>query len=145
LHVRATTRLAFESAALTTAIFALRTAGFFRLLDGRRARRLLATILSHVRFGTDRFVVQAAATDARGRRVALAAAGRQEGRATGVVAAHVARRLHAGDIPAGVVHIDGLGDPTVLLGKLGQHDITFHPYGTDEVTGSDRSDHVPHR
>jgi saccharopine dehydrogenase-like NADP-dependent oxidoreductase len=126
LGVRATTRLAFESATLTTAIFALRTAGFFRLLRGPRARRLLAALLSRVRFGTDRFVVQARATDADGRQVSLSAAGREESRATGVVAAHVARLLRAGNAPAGVVHIDDIADPAVLLRGLEQHGITLH-------------------
>jgi hypothetical protein len=58
--------------------------------------------------------------------VSSAASGRQEGRATGVVAARVARLLHAGDPPAGVMHIDELGDPAALLRGLGQHDITLH-------------------
>lgn len=130
LGVQATTRLAFESAALTAMIFALRAARVFRLLRGPRARRLLAAILSHVRFGTDRFVVQAVATDAGGQRVALAATGRQEGRSTGVVAAHVARLLRAGDIPAGVVHIDDLGDPSVLLRQLEQDlTVSLHAVG----------------
>jgi hypothetical protein len=135
LNVQATTRLAFESSLLTRTIFALRAAGVFRLLRGPRARRLLEASLSRVRFGTDRFVAQADATDASGQRVVSAAAGRRQSRATGVVAAHVARMVWAGDVPPGVVHIDDLGDPGVLLHLLEQHGISFHHNHAGQATG----------
>jgi saccharopine dehydrogenase-like NADP-dependent oxidoreductase len=126
LGVQTTSRLAFESVILTSVIFGLRSVRFFRLLRRLRARRLLTAVLSRTRFGTDRFVAQASATDATGARVSFAAAGRQEGRATGVVAAHVARLLREGDAPAGVVHIDDLGDTAALLHRLERHGITLH-------------------
>lgn len=125
LGVQATTRLAFESAILTAVIFGLRSMRVFQLLRRPRARRLLTAMLARTRFGSDRFVAQASATDAAGAHVAFAAAGRQEGRATGVVAAHVARLLREGDVPAGVVHIDDLGDTAVLVHQLEQHGITL--------------------
>jgi hypothetical protein len=92
-------------------------------------------MLSRIRFGTDRFVVQARATDAHGRQVSLSAAGREESRATGVVAAHVARLLRAGEAPAGVVHIDDLADPAVLLRQLERHGITLHADRSHRTSG----------
>lgn len=126
LGVPATTRLAFEPAALTRAIFALRAAGVAALLRGPRGRRLLTALLSRVRFGTDRFVVHVAATDAAGRRVSLAASGRGESAATAVIAAHVARLVGAGDAPAGVIHIDDLPGARGLLPSLPRHGIVLH-------------------
>ena len=122
LGVQATTRLCFESAALTKVVFGLRAAGVFSLLGRLGAAPLLTSGFSRLHFGGDRYVVHAAATDGR-HTVESAAAGRHEGYATGIVTAHVARRLHTGKVPTGVLHIDQLVEPTAFFDELQTHGI----------------------
>jgi hypothetical protein len=126
LGVPVTTRVCFDSAAATAALFGLRGAGVFRL-----ARRLvgtdrLARAASRLPLGGDRFVVHVAATDDAGSRVAYAVSGRKECYATGVVAAHVAGRLLRCPVAVGVRHLDQVLDAGPLLDLLPAHGLTVH-------------------
>jgi Saccharopine dehydrogenase NADP binding domain len=118
LGIPVTTRLCFDSPVATTAVFALRAVGAYRLARRLRATGLIERAFEQVRFGHDRFVVQATATDEHGRTVTTTAQGHGECRATGIVAAHVALRLHGRATPAGVRHLDELVDPTSFLDEL---------------------------
>jgi hypothetical protein len=99
-------------------MFGLRSARVYALARRLHALGLVERALARVRFGSDRFVVQAAAGDERGRRVAVTATGRGECRATGIVAAEVALRLHEGAAAPGVRHLDGIVDPAAFLEGL---------------------------
>lgn len=134
LGLPVTTRIAFESAGATEALFALRRAGVFQLVRGRGGA-LLRRAVRPVRFGTDRFVIQADAVGPRAS-TTLAVAGHGESRSTGIVAAHVARRLVEGGAPTGVAHLDDLVATDELLRSLerdGLHTRTRVGAPTDRV------------
>ena len=100
LGVPVTTRLCFDSRAVTAAAFGLRP--LVRRLPRAAATRALAA----VHLGSDRFAVTATATAPGGRRATAAALGRRQSHATAAVAAHVVRRLSAGAVEPGAHHID---------------------------------------
>jgi hypothetical protein len=120
------TRLCFDSALLTNLVFGLRATGAMALIGRLGASRALTRLFSLVHLGSDRFVVHAAAS-AGDRAVACAASGRQEARATGIVAAHVARQLDSGAAPPGAHHLDRLVDPEPFLENLAPDGVIFHP------------------
>jgi short subunit dehydrogenase-like uncharacterized protein len=122
-----TTRMCFDSAAVTSVLFGLRAAGFFRLLARVGATAALAAASSRIRLGGgDRFAVQATAGDDNGGRVTVAVTGREECRVTGVVAAQVAERLLGTGAPPGVHHIDQVVDAGPFLAALGDHGLSVH-------------------
>jgi hypothetical protein len=132
LGIPVTSRLTFDNAPATAAIFALRRARAFRLLELIGATRWLDAGLSRFHLGSDRFVLQATAHDDQGNEASATVTGHGECRATGVVAAHVARLLHQGSAPAGVHHIDTLVDPVPFLAHLaaeGEPGLTFRRTG----------------
>ncbi|GAA1038672.1 hypothetical protein GCM10009557_55330 [Virgisporangium ochraceum] len=127
LGVPVTTRVCFDSAAATAALFGLRRAGVFRL--GRRlvgTDRLARTASRLPLGGGDRFVVHVAATDDAGSRVAYAVSGRGECHATGVVAAHVVEELLRRNVGSGVRHLDQVIGAGALLDLLPAHGLTVH-------------------
>jgi saccharopine dehydrogenase-like NADP-dependent oxidoreductase len=124
LGLPVTTRLCFESALATAAVFGLRATRAFELLDRVGARRLVDASLAGVRLGSDRFVVHAQASDEHGRRAVAAATGRGECRATATVAARVAARLAAGAARPGVWHLDELVEPAAFLAELESDHLT---------------------
>jgi len=129
LGIPVTTRVCFDSAAVTAALFGLRRAGVVRSLHRAGATRLLAAATSRLPLGGDRFVVHAAAGDGSGVATWAAVTGRQECRATGVLAAHVADLLLRRPPPAGVRHIDEVVDAAAFLPAL-------RPYGLALQEGS---------
>ncbi|MDG4786085.1 saccharopine dehydrogenase NADP-binding domain-containing protein [Micromonospora sp. WMMD1102] len=126
LGVPVATRICFDSPALTGLVFALRSAGLFALLGRLGAEPILNAALSRLHTGTDRFALHVTAADADGRRVCCAATGRQECRATGIVAAHVARRIFLGQTTPGVRHLNQLVDPSAFLAELPTRQLTLH-------------------
>ena len=118
LGIPVTTRLCFESALVTRAVFGLRASRTFELLDRLGARGLVDATLARVRLGSDRFVVHARATDEQGRRGVATATGHGECRATATIAARVATHLAAGSAPPGVWHLDELVEPAAFLAEL---------------------------
>ncbi|MBQ1023804.1 saccharopine dehydrogenase family protein [Micromonospora sp. C95] len=126
LGVPVTTRLCFDSGAVTATLFGLRAAGAFRLADRLGGARLLTGAASRLRLGGDRFVVHASATDGGGRQVWSAVTGRQEGQATGVVAAEIAIGLMGRRYPPGVHHIDQIVDAGEFLKTIQRYDLTLH-------------------
>ncbi len=87
---------------------------------------LLVSSFARVHIGGDQFVVHASASDLHGTTVASAATGRNEGRSTGSVAAHVVRVLDRAAPPAGVVHIEQLVNPSAFFTDLAEDGIVFH-------------------
>lgn len=124
LGIPVTTRLCFDSRVATATIFALRPLRVLSVLRRARATDLIEAVLSRVHTGSDAFAIQAVADVGRGRSVACTATGTGECRTTGIVAAHVARRLVDGTGPAGVHHIDALVDPRSFLDDLGPDTLT---------------------
>jgi saccharopine dehydrogenase-like NADP-dependent oxidoreductase len=124
LGIPVTTRLCFESALVTAAVFGLRATGTFELLDRIGARRLVDASLAGVRLGSDRFVVHAQASDEHGRRAVATTTGHGECRATAAVAARVAMHLAAGAARPGVWHIDELVEPAAFLAELESDHLT---------------------
>ncbi|MDA0637889.1 saccharopine dehydrogenase NADP-binding domain-containing protein [Nonomuraea sp. MCN248] len=148
LGVPATTRICFDSALVTSALFGLRTVRFFDLARRLRAEPLLVSALTRVHLGSDRFVVHVAASDAGGGdagrgdaergdagrgTVSSTVTGRDTCRATAVVTAQVARLLLTEPAPPGVVHIDRLLPAGPFLDELERHRMT--------VTHHDHHDH----
>ncbi|MDG4830152.1 saccharopine dehydrogenase NADP-binding domain-containing protein [Solwaraspora sp. WMMD1047] len=133
LGVPVTTRLCFDSAALTAAVFALRRGPALRLLRRPGVAGAVSAAMARLRLGSDGFAVRATARAADGRLAAYALTGRGEARVTGVVAALVARHLHGGGAPAGVRHLDQFLDPAAFFAQLGEYGVGQHelPAGTD--------------
>ncbi|GLZ06585.1 hypothetical protein Acsp03_40510 [Actinomadura sp. NBRC 104412] len=121
LGVRATTRICFDSRLVTSAVFGLRTAGFFALLRRLRAGSPLAALMGRLHFGSDGFVVHASASDGSGAAVTGTVTGRETCHATGAVAALVAQALYGDGGPGGVIHIDRFPKAASLLDELAEH------------------------
>ncbi|MCO1656806.1 saccharopine dehydrogenase NADP-binding domain-containing protein [Pseudonocardia humida] len=126
LGIPVTTRLCLDSAPLTGALFALRRAGLFTALRRLGADGPLVGAMARIGFGSDRWVVHAAATGAGGRRRWAAASGHGESAATARVAAHVAALLDTGTAPAGVHHLDRLVEPDAFLDRLRADGVALH-------------------
>jgi saccharopine dehydrogenase-like NADP-dependent oxidoreductase len=127
LDMPVTTRMCFDSPAATSVLFGLRAAGFFRLLRRLGASKMVAAASSRIRLGGgDRFVVHASAGDGNGARVTVAVTGREECRATAVVAAQLAERLLRTGAPAGVHHIDRVVEAGPFLAALGESGLSVH-------------------
>jgi Saccharopine dehydrogenase NADP binding domain len=124
LGIPVTTRLCFESAPVTAAVFGLRAVRAFELLERVGARTAIEASLGRVRLGSDRFVVHAEAFDDRGRRAVATTAGRGECAATAAVAARVATALAAGGSPPGVWHLDELVEPEPFLAEVASDHLT---------------------
>jgi hypothetical protein len=126
LGIPVTTRVCFDSAAVTAALFGLRRAGVVRGLHRAGAARLLAAATSRLPLGGDRFVVHAAARDGAAADTWSAVTGREECRATGVVAAHVADLLLRRPPAPGVHHIDEVLDAEEFLPRLRPYGLALH-------------------
>lgn len=124
LGLPVTTRLCFESALVTAAVFGLRATRAFELLDRLGARPLVDASLAGVRIGSDGFVVRAEASDEHGRRAVATTTGHGECHATAAVAARVVTRLVAGATRPGVWHLDQLVEPAALLAELESDGLT---------------------
>jgi NAD(P)-dependent dehydrogenase (short-subunit alcohol dehydrogenase family) len=125
LGIPVTTRVCFDSAAVTAALFGLRRAGIVRGLHRAGAGRLLTAAATRLPVGSDRFVVHAAAVDGSGAGTWSAVTGRRECRATGVVAAHVADLLLRRPPPPGVHHIDDVLAAEEFLPRLRPFGLAF--------------------
>ncbi|MBW1604204.1 saccharopine dehydrogenase NADP-binding domain-containing protein [Streptomyces sp. JJ66] len=120
----ATTRLCLDSRPLTSALFALRRTGLLRGVRRPLPQRLLTRAFSRIHLGGDGFAVRADAHHG-GRHAAYALTGREQSRVTGLVAAHVARELLTGSLPAGVHHIEQLPVFADLPERLAPHGVTL--------------------
>ena len=109
LGIPVTTRLCFDSRAVTAAAFALRPV-LRRLARAPAARAAVMRALGGIHLGGDRYAVTVTATAADGRRATAHARGRRQSHATAVVTAHVVRRLRERGVPPGVHHVDGAVD-----------------------------------
>ncbi|MEV4443225.1 saccharopine dehydrogenase, partial [Streptomyces sp. NPDC049577] len=108
-----TTRLSLDSGLLTGLLFALRGAGVFRAARLAGLEPALTAAFARARIGGDDFAVRADGYY-QGRHAARVLTARSQTRITGLVAAEVAARVHAGDVPAGVHHIEQV--PEVFAG-----------------------------
>ncbi|MCF2531281.1 NAD(P)H-binding protein [Yinghuangia soli] len=114
---RVRTGFALDSRLLTALLAAARRPWPARIMRSRPVESLLGKV--HV--GSDRFVVQVDADGPGGAEgtVSVRFSGRRQGRATGLAAALMIRRLPG--LPAGVRHIEELVDPADFLGELASH------------------------
>jgi hypothetical protein len=119
LDLAVTTRLCFESRAVTSAAFAARSAGLVALAGRLGGRGLLDRALGTVRFGTDRFLVHAQASDRAGTSMVASISGTGECRTTGRVTAAAVRHLLAGSVPTGVHDLDAVVDAESFMAELG--------------------------
>ena len=126
----ASTWLCFDSA-LTTWGFALsKKAGLFQLLRFKNAREFLVRVFRAVHFGSDRFAIRVdmqGVADGQNTRLASAIIGRNDGYATGIVAAEVAEQLYTSPYPAGVFHIEQLFEPADFIAKMEPYGLRFIP------------------
>ena len=104
--------------------------GLFRLPRFKAAREFLVRAFRAVHFGSDQFAIRVDMQGIAGRQdthLASAITGRNEGYATGVVAAEVAERLYTGSYPAGVHHIEQLFEPADFIAKMERYGLRFLP------------------
>jgi hypothetical protein len=120
LGIPVTTRLCFDSRALTAAAFALRPA------LRRLPRDAVARVATRTRVGSDRYAVTVTASAPDGRTVDAGATGHRQSHATAVVAAHVVRELRAGSVPPGAHHIDQAVDVPTALAEVAGAGVTLH-------------------
>ncbi|GAB4577465.1 MAG: hypothetical protein Fur0022_01960 [Anaerolineales bacterium] len=119
-------RLCFDLEIVTKTFAALKKMGVLRVLRRPRAKGFFTKILKSLRFGSDQFALK---VEARGRKngneikVGSSVCGANEAQTTGWVAAQVARRLYAGNYPAGVFHSEQLFEPQEFIQNI--HGITF--------------------
>lgn len=120
------TRLCFDPAWSTRLLALLKRVGALRMLRCRGVRDTLVALLTQVRAGSEGFAVTAEAEGADGRSFSCSASGYGEARATGVIAALVAERLHADPSTlesGGVYHAEQVFDPAEILRSLDEHGI----------------------
>lgn len=126
----ASTWLCFHSA-LTTWSFALgKKTGLFQLLRFKTAREFLVRVFRAVHFGSDQFATRVDMQGVAGgqdTRLTSAITGRNEGYATGIVAAEVAELLYTSPYPAGVFHIEQLFEPADFIAKMEPYGLRFIP------------------
>ena len=115
LGVRAVTRLCFESVVVTSVVFGLRRLGVFAAARRLGLGRVVLRGMGAWHVGTDRFAVQAAATDGE-EWVGFTVTGQGECRATGRVTAAMVELVLDGAMPAGVHHLDAIVDEAFLAG-----------------------------
>jgi saccharopine dehydrogenase-like NADP-dependent oxidoreductase len=124
------TWLCFDSA-LATSVFALgQKTGLFQLLRFKSAREFLVRLFRAVHFGSDQFAIRVdmqGVADGQIVNSASAITGRNEGYATGIVAAEVAERLYTSSYPAGVYHIEQLFEPAGFIARLEPYGLRFIP------------------
>ncbi len=120
------TRLCFDLAPATRLLVLLKDVGALRVLRYRWAREALVTLLARLHPGTDGFAVKVEARAEDGRSCRGSAWGRGQGRATAVVAALVARRLHETPAERGVFHIDQLLNPSEVFAGVEEHGISIN-------------------
>ena len=105
------TGLALDSRPATAMLGATNRPAVARFLRRPAVRGLTDRIFGGLRLGGDGFAVTAEAGDVR-----ACFTGRRQTRATGLVAAHVIRRLPG--LPCGVAHLENLVDPEEFLTAL---------------------------
>lgn len=125
------TRLCLDSALLTGVLFGARRLGLFRGARRPGRQRLLTRVFGRFHLGGEGFAVRADAWSGSGRRASYALTGVGQSRVTGLVAAHVTRAVLAGDVPAGVRHIEQVPALAGLPEQLAVHGVTLH-----DVTGA---------
>ncbi|WP_232333768.1 hypothetical protein [Agromyces laixinhei] len=119
---QAKTGLCLQSRGATMLLAAARHPTVTRVLRHPRVAEALLTLLTRAHLGNDRFAVTVCSGGAR-----ASLAGRQQTRATGLVAALTVARLPS--MPPGVRHLEQLVDPVDLLTELSRHgfDLELEP------------------
>lgn len=126
LGVAVTTRLCFDSRAVTAAAFGAQRRGILPLLHRRGLTARLDGLLGRLAFGDDRFVLHVAAANAAGERVVRALCGRGEARATGIVTAAAVRLVGGGSLAPGVHHLHQVAGPGWLRSVVADAGLTDH-------------------
>lgn len=121
---RVATRLCLDLAAATYLLALLKRAGFFSLIRKIGGQRPLVALFSRLHLGSDAFVVNVSADgsiDQTALTLSCSIAGRQEGYATGIVAALIAERLYTSACRSGIFHIEQLFDPLPMFARIARH------------------------
>ncbi|HEY8461935.1 MAG TPA: saccharopine dehydrogenase NADP-binding domain-containing protein [Blastocatellia bacterium] len=110
--------LCFDSRLATGALWLLANSRLLSIIPLWRLSWLIAKLSRWFALGGAHFVVQADATSASGGKARFALIGEGEAQMTGIVAAHVVRRLLNGPAAPGILHIEQLLDLETLLPAL---------------------------
>lgn len=121
------TRLCFDSSAVTRLFAALKKTGATNLLKIPRVQELLVGAMKRFQFGSETFILKVEARDAIDEAILYECtlAGEVEARGTGLVAAKVAEELARSPTPPGVFHMEQLFDPLEFLNSLGGYGLQF--------------------
>ncbi len=114
----ASTWLCFDSRLATGVLWLLANSRLLSIIPFWRLSWLIAKLPRWFALGGTRFVIQVDATSASGRKGSFALMGDGEARTTGLVAAHVAKRLLSAPAAPGVLHIEQLLSLETLLSAL---------------------------
>ncbi|QJD88284.1 saccharopine dehydrogenase family protein [Cohnella herbarum] len=127
------TRLCFDSVAITGLLAGLKASGMFRLLRYKPVRSAAVQLFGRMKFGTEIFAVK---IDAWGKRdhehvkVESFLQGTSEAEITAKVAAFVAERAYRAELPHGVYHIEQLFELNPILASMDRSTMfetrTFH-------------------
>jgi hypothetical protein len=114
----ASTWLCFDSRLATGALWLLTTSRLLSIIPLWRLSRGIAKLPRWFALGGAHFVVQVEAISASGRKGRFALIGDGEAQITGLVAAHVAKRLLSVSVAPGILHIEQLLSLETLLSAL---------------------------
>ena len=123
----ASTRICFDSKAMTYLYTLLKKFGFGRLLKRKHVQNLVIRLLRSFRFGSNQVAVKVEARIHPNEEPVYACSihGNEEARITGLVAAMVADRVMESKLPHGVFHIEQCIDPLELIEELKGHGVFF--------------------
>lgn len=116
------TRLCFDSAAVTGLLAWLKAAGAFRLMRFRPVRNAAIQSFGKLHLGKDLFAVKIDARGKKGAQAVLAECflhGKNEAELTARVAAAIAAALYRSEFPHGVYHIEQLFELEPVLAAIG--------------------------
>jgi len=123
----ASTRICFDSAAMTGLYALLKKTGLSSIFKLRVAQNFMIKLLQLFRFGSDQFVLKVESGNNRKHGVLYecSIAGSGEGNNTGLVAAKVAEKLYNSSFASGVFHIEQLFNPIEFIESLSGNDLRF--------------------
>jgi saccharopine dehydrogenase (NAD+, L-lysine forming) len=110
--------LCFDSRLATGALWLLANSRLLSIIPLWRLSWLIAKLPQWFALGGAHFVVQVDAASATGRKGSFALTGNGEARTTGLIAAHVAKRLLSAPAPAGILHIEQILSLETPLSEL---------------------------
>ncbi|AFC29349.1 hypothetical protein PM3016_2461 [Paenibacillus mucilaginosus 3016] len=117
------TRLCFDSAAVTRLLALAKKAGLLGLLRHPALHRTAVSVLGKVQWGSEVYAALAIAEGRLGGRMVryrCSVRGAKEHLVTGRVAAYAAKQIYTGACRPGVYHLEELFEPPEVIGSLGE-------------------------